>query len=195
MKRFLIISALLLAVVCSVTADRCPMLLSKRPAAAAACTTVHEQNSSSISGSYSVGAVGDNTYAGQTGWDPGSSISICKLSATLTAVGTISSQSWRMEIWTLSGANLGVLQGTSDSVTGVNSWSSTAVDFTFSSPVSVSGGTQYALVVTRGATDGSNYVQLQRSASGGLAGIAAIFNGSGTRIDFTEDAKLVIYKP
>jgi hypothetical protein len=194
MKRILLISLLLLAVIFTVSADR-RRLLGVRNVAAASCNTVHEQNSSGNSGSYNIGSVDANYYAGQTVWDPAASISVCRLDFNLTkSAGSITGFSYAAQIYTLSGTALNTLLATSDSVTGSDAWSATTVTFSFSSPPALSSGTQYALVVTRNGFDGSNYAVVNQTAAGGMSGSAAIWDSTKVRIDLSNDIKMGIYK-
>ena len=157
MKRILIISALLLAVVLTATADRRRLMMARN--VAAGCSTV-ALNVTTDDNASTVGASSAQRYGGGL-WAASSSGSVCKVRFKLTATGTISGLSYTVRIYSLSGNNLDTLLGTSDAVTGVDAWSATNVDFTFASPVSVSSGTSYGVVITSGANDAANYISIR----------------------------------
>lgn len=87
--------------------------------------------------------------------------SITKVALKITAVGSITGKTWTVRLWNVSGTTLsGGALGTSNGVTGVDSWSATEVEFTFSSPVSV--GNNYAITLDPNGVSGdtSNRVTL-----------------------------------
>lgn len=195
MKRILLISLLLLAFIFTVSADRRRMLMT-RNVAAATCTTIQDQNSSVVTGSLGAGSDVSAYYTGQQDYDPGATFTGCKISAVLSASGTISGKTIVMKVWSQTGTALNAVLYTSASVTGNNSWSQTVVDFDFSStPISWSNGTLYSITIDFGGTDASNYVPMHYTASGGLTGVSAIWTSAGVRSTFlSSDIKLVIYK-
>lgn len=159
-------------------------------------TTVHEQNVAALASTIAVGFDANTYYAGQVGWDPGANITVGKISVLLTAVGTVESHNYKCEIWTMSGGNLGAQVGVSVANKGNSGWSASAVEFNFFDGVALSNGTQYAIVVTKNAVhDGVNYINLHRSAAGGMSGTSASFTSGGvSATTSTGDVRLVIYK-
>ena len=131
MKRILLISALLLAVIFTVSADR-RRLLGARNVAAATCTSLLDTNYTTGTATYQIGSAVGNEYAGQTTFDPGASVDICAVEANISKSGTITSFNYVCEIWTLSGTDLQSKIATSASVAG-GAWSSTLVSFSFNS--------------------------------------------------------------
>ena len=157
--------------------------------------TIHQQNTSTITGTIQIAHAANTYYAGQGSWLSGSNITLVAVDAILTAVGTINSKTYQCEIWTDS-TSLVALVGASDGVTGNNSWSETSQRFVFSTPVSIVSGTSYAIVFTPNtAVDGANYARLSHTAAGGLSGLQSIYNSAGVRQTFsTVDNKLTIWK-
>lgn len=125
----------------------------------AGCTTI-ALNVTTDDNASTVGASSAQRYGGGL-WAASSSGSVCKVRFKLTATGTISGLSYTVRIYSLSGNNLNTLLGTSDVVTGVDAWSANNVDFTFASPVAVSSGTSYGVVITSGANDAANYISIR----------------------------------
>jgi len=86
------------------------------------------------------------------------------------------------KIWSMDGTSLDTVLGTSTGVKGSNAWSDTDVEFTFSSPVSCSAGTDYAITVDHGETEnGLNYIRINRNGANTLNGYVA-FWGKGKTI-------------
>ena len=115
---------------------------------------------------------------------PGANVNVTSVSWVLSKAGTISgSFTYACKIFTMSGNDLGTLTGTSDTVLGDNGWSETTVVFTFSSPVTLASGTDYAFALQRidGGTSTSNYALVRCSASGGFAGNYAHWRSSLVR--------------
>lgn len=158
------------------------------------CTSVLDTNYTTGTATYQIGSASGNEYAGQTTFDPGASVDICKVEANLSANGTITSFNYVCEIWTIAANNLQSKVATSTSVPGA-AWSSTLVTFPFSSGF-VTNGISYAVVITKNAAnDAANYAILNRGPNTELSGSTAIFNASGTRIDLTgTDALFNIYR-
>lgn len=167
----------------------------RRQSVAAACTTVHEQNSSSASATISVGFNTTDQKSGQIGWDPAAAITVCKLDAVLTAVGTITTNNYTAEIWTYANPDLGSLVQASDTIAG-QAWSSSTVSFVFAG-AALSSGTQYCVLIKTSNTAGNsaNYLNIVLTAAGGMAGQMGYFTAAGVRSSFdTTDSKFTIYK-
>lgn len=130
---------------------------------------------SSTSGGSTVNSSNGNFtyYAGHTIFNDSSRI-LGKISFRLTSVGTITSKSYVVKIWTVTGGaaqDCGTLLATSDAVTGA-SWSDVDVDFVFSSPYTTAGSTDYNFTVAEasGTADASNYITVHyRTISGASA--------------------------
>ncbi len=91
-------------------------------------------------------------------WTAPANLQICKLTFRVSyETGDISAKTYVAQVWSNSSGNLGTSLGTSAGVAGNNSWSGTWVEFTFSTPVSVTSGTVYHLTIVNGASDASNY--------------------------------------
>ena len=115
-------------------------------------------------------------YAGQAQWSPASgTVSICKVSFTLSlGLGSVTGYTYYAKIWSMDGTSLDTVLGTSTGVKGSNAWSDTDVEFTFSSPVSCSAGTDYAITVDHGETEnGLNYIRINRNGANTLNGYVA----------------------
>jgi len=96
----------------------------------------------------------------------------------------------------MSGNSLDTLLGESNGVTGDNGWSHTFVDFDFSSSVSLSGGTDYAIVLTRKKTDSTNTPTFDYTAAktGFDGGVVAYYSNKTQSLDYTSyDSKMKIY--
>lgn len=90
-------------------------------------------------------------YGGDQTFVPGASKKICQIEFQVTCMmgdtGGCDQCSYYAELYTLSGTSLDTLMGTSNAVTGVDSWASTPVVFTFDTPFDVVGTTTYAAVL------------------------------------------------
>ena len=171
-------------------------------AAGAGCTTSYH-SSSGTGDTVVVGYDPAHIYVGLKTTDA-SSPAICRVDFTIAAVnGNISGISYQVEIHKL-GETLGIdpptsVLGTSDTVTAPTVGKHT---FTFSSPVTLSGGSSnnYAIVMTR--TDHSynatNYIALALSTSDGDAGYSILLywpsTGGYSNYSFTADCVYEIFK-
>lgn len=179
-------------VLCAIDGVSYAQMASLAGSAGSGCT-IHQQNAGTQVGELGAGSDGSAAYVGQISYDPGANITVCKITATLSAVGTISGQTWRMEIWTLSGNDLDTLVQASSGVTGNNGWSETEVDFTFAG-AALSSGTGYAVVLTMGAADAANYVQFHYTADGALSGASTLWSTAGTfTTSIGNDMRMTIY--
>jgi len=110
--------------------------------------------------SFTAGGLGDSTesiglsagtyYVGMY-YAPQTNETVCKMSFKLTSInngGHISAKTLVAKIYLLSGANFSTLIGTSDNVTGSDSWSGTSVDFPFSTTAAITTGNTYGVAVT-----------------------------------------------
>lgn len=162
------------------------------------CSTTFATNNLAVgapTGDELVGSSAANYFGGQIAYDPGSTISPCKMSATLSAVGIISGKSYTMQKWTYSDPNMATLVATSEPVTGNDSWSLTTVDFTFATGT-MTNGSPYCIVLSCGSSDGSNYVRWHHSSSGGLTGFSGQFDSGGVRTSYDGgDVKIAIFTP
>ena len=149
-------------------------------------------NNESTYATVGIGSSDDSYYVGQAEFDPGEDISICKVVLDPNAVvGDTSGRTFYVQVWTMSGTSLDVLQGESDGVAGSAAWDFSPVDFEFSTPVDLSNGTDYCIVVTMKAVSALAYAQIEfTDAKTGFDGYAAYWNSSkekkspGGGIDF-----------
>ena len=193
MKRILLISALLLTVIFTVSADRRRLLGARNVAAASG--SIWATNTAATATGFAVGYDTSFYYLGQQ-TVPGSNVNVTSVSWVLSKAGTISgSFTYACKIFAMSGNDLGTLTGTSATVLGDNGWSETTVVFTFSSPVTLSSGTDYAFTLQRidGGTSTANYAIPRCTAAGGFAGNYAHWRSSLVRETFdTYDCKIGI---
>lgn len=134
-------------------------------------------------------------YAGQGQWSPASgTVSICQVSMTLTkAAGSVTGYTYYAKIWSMSGTSLDTVLGTSAGITGSDEWSDTNVDFTFTSSVSCTAGTDYAITVDHGAVaDGVNYILVNRTGSNTINGYISGWKTDKTINSSTVDRELSI---
>jgi hypothetical protein len=158
---------------------------------AEASLTLFAQNSSSTSGSYSVDG---NSKQGPCQYNPGSSITVKRVTFTLTAQGTISGKTLTCQIWNTNGTNLTTMIEESAGVTGNNSWSETVVPFDFTGAAMTNTANQAILLFMSGGLDATNYVRNRYTAAGGFGGSYGFFGLDGTRASTsTLDAKIAIY--
>ncbi len=159
-----------------------------------ACTTAHTTNTGAQTGDIDVHDDADRYLAGHHLYDPGSNVSVCKVTFYLSSTGTVSGKTYYLDIYTTPFSALVSLQGTSASVTGDNSWNDTAVEFTFSSSVSLTSGTLYgfALRNTDGSPDASNFVDVG-TVSGSVSGSVAQWSSGLARTGTSAtDVKMII---
>jgi len=117
------------------------------------------------------GEIVTRAYAGFR-WTPATNETVCQVDFYMDEeVGDPSVNDYYIEIWTMSGDNLNVLQGRSDKVDGLNgTWFAVYVEFAFSTPVSLDASTEYAVTIkavddgdpadTVGEADAANYIRL-----------------------------------
>lgn len=132
---------------------------------------------------YGVSRTSATYYAGQGQWSPASgTVSVCQVSFTLVlAAGSVTGYTYYAKIWSMDGTSLDTVLGTSTGVTGSDAWSDTDVEFTFSSPVSCSAGTDYAITLDHGETeDGTNYIKINRNGADTLNGYVAYWGTDKT---------------
>jgi len=148
------------------------------PAATSECTLLHEGIVSG-GGAWAIGSESGKYYAGLINWEDESAHNICKVSAKLTkTAGDISGKTYYVTIWTMDSTALDEVVGTSGGVTGSNSWSSTVVDFTFSSAISLSADTPYGFTVSMsGSADASNYASGVNATPSSIPGVLSWNNG------------------
>lgn len=164
------------------------------------CSTIHEENTQAIIVDFNwVGNDAGNYYNGQRSYTVASEIQVCKISVTLTGHGTITGNTYTCEVWVYNTSSPFDLQsqvGVSDGVSGA-AWTQTVVDFTFSTPVTLSPGTTYAIVWTKNsAPDSSNKLQLHMTSNTAeITGVNSHWNSSRILTDAGgDDVKMIIYK-
>ena len=139
-----------------------------------------------------------NYYGGVLYTDASARV-VCKVTIKISkAAGDISAKTYTMTIHTtgggISGHDFTALMGTSTGVSGSNAWNLTDVDFSFSTPVSLSAATEYAFVVDQGAADASNYARFWQDETSGTNVSAKWANDGTTTNHFpTAPAYIKIY--
>ena len=115
--------------------------------------------------------VSDVKYYSGTIWGTNdTSRSLCSVEMKLSrAAGDISGFVYTASVWSLNGNNLsGSIPLAQSYVNGSNSWSSTWVQFpSFSTPVPVTSGSSYAIMISHGGIDASNYINIFWDTSAG----------------------------
>jgi hypothetical protein len=92
---------------------------------------------------YNDGSIGVGFY-----WTPPVNKTLCQVDMYIKdIIGDISALNFTVKVYTMSGANLDALQGTSDTVSGSTMATNTRSAFAFSTPVSVTASTKYAVLV------------------------------------------------
>ena len=202
MKLLLAALGLLASVLCvsaQITAAQAA-LLAPKVIGGAGCTTIYDSNYTATSTVYPIGQTSGDVYGGQYSYVPASNVSICGVALYMTKAGDISGKTYTAYIYS-SAANSftpGSPIGTSDTIAGNNSWSSTEVKFTFSSTVAITtSGTYVYVVKCNQAADAANYVQFDLSSAGGIGGFVGTWDISGVlQSGFsTQDAKGKLYIP
>ncbi len=151
--------------------------------AAAACSTGSRDNSGTVIGYISVVNGDTKNYGGQgQNYAAQDTQCICKVTFNLTQVGDISGKTFTANIWgPISGTYDAIPTtpiSTSAAVTGA-AWSSTAVDFSFSSCASMTAGSKYYVTVNMdGNSDGTNYIRLNMMNNGVYSGLDTWWNKS-----------------
>ena len=135
-----------------------------RPASSPICSILFSNQATSAD---TFGTTDQKVYLGSL-YTFATSANVCSFQTKLIkSAGDISAISYKVQIYTLSANNLNTLVGESDSVLGDNSWSATWVTFPVTVPFSVAAGTSYAIVITSGTYDASNYASGYYAASTG----------------------------
>ena len=122
-------------------------------------------------------------YAGQGNFDPGEDIDICQVDAVLTKLGygDISAETCYCQIYSDDSNKLGVLLGESDGVSCSNDWDKTIVEFTFSSAVSLSDGSEYHIVLTLKGLPFEPWIGVSMTMSSVISGYFAQWDSDKTR--------------
>lgn len=140
-----------------------------------------------------LGYSGTYHFVGQSGYSQTTNHQICKVSFKLSkSAGDISGLTYCVKIYPMASTSLDIanIVATSTGVTGNNSWNGTSVEFTFSTPVSLTANTVYGIVVEPSADSSANYVEAFYTASGGtVPGGYVRWNGSGAAQVAMSDAK------
>jgi len=169
-------------------------------AAPAGCTTEHANNASAITGDMDNKTSANYTWTGQGKYNPGATIDVCAVTFVLTAVTngtTITDKNYSVEIYTYSGDNLDTLQGSASTPqAGVDAWSETSVKFLFASSVTLTNGTDYAIVLTHDAiVDTQDFAEVEYTANDALDGLIYQYADDKTQTTFgANDTKIIIFK-
>jgi len=119
-------------------------------------------------------ATGERYYASQKDFSDASALAIGKVVFKLVkAAGSITGNTYRARIWTVTGNNLDTNVATSDGVTGSDFWSATEVDFIFSTPYTTTGSTNYTITIDSGADSASNYAAAYNRTPSAIPGSLA----------------------
>jgi hypothetical protein len=144
-----------------------------------------------------LGGSASNSRVGQGQWQSGTARTICKLGFMLSlGAGTITSKTYRGQIWTMTGYNLTTMVADSADVNGSQGWSSSWVYFTLATPYLISTSTNYGLVCAcTTAVDGSNYANLRfASTEQSFSGYKEIYNNQTAQTAAeTTDTAIRIY--
>jgi hypothetical protein len=109
------------------------------------------------------GASTDEYYAGSSTFNPGANKSVCKVNVKLACPNAgCAGQNYYIALFTMNGTSLNTLLGTSNAVTGSDAWNVTTVAFTFATPVALTNGTSYGLVVYTTTANGDDLVRISR---------------------------------
>lgn len=160
-----------------------------------ACDTLVAENTATTASYVDIGDGASTYFVGHHFLDEGDGHDICKITLNMSlSSGDISGKTFTCYVYTIDGSgNLDTLQGTSEGISGNNSWDESDVEFTFSSAVSF--GLDYAVVVSMGETDGSNYARMNYSSSGQLQGLMGRWESDLSRSSSgANDGKLAIYE-
>ncbi len=134
------------------------------------CDTVLYSNTTATEADMDINDGSGFKYVGNS-FTPAGAETICKATFYVSyKTGDISAKTFRAYLCTVTGNDLNVLTEADSTVTGSNAWSDTPIDFEWSAGYSVSGSTEYVIIITMGATgvedsDGSNYAELEYSTS------------------------------
>lgn len=171
------------------------VIIADNPVIPATYTTIQEQNSGSVASQRHVGFDTTDYYAGQL-IDFGATITVGTVSFNVTAAGTIEGNTYKCEIWSNSGGNLGTQIAVSNGNKANSGWSAHAINFYFPTPFSHASGTSYWYVITKNAApSSSNYIDLNLTAAGGFTGTSGFFTSAGVSSGTsTSDHMMVVYK-
>lgn len=156
------------------------------------CNTVHAENVAAKTGVHYGGSA---KWIGQSGYDPGSSISVCKVQVTGTLENGVV---YVASIWSQSSvAGALVTQQGSYSATTTGDGTDKSYDFSFASSIAISGGNYWAIVISRqdgGDLNGVN-ISTDVSAAGGISGYMGRWLSNQAQDDWdTTDCIFKIYK-
>lgn len=110
-------------------------------------------------GGWDFGKADASFYAGHGSFSDPSAHAITKVVFKLSKAGaSIAGKTFVVKIWADGAPNLGSLLGTSDTVSGSDSWAKTLVDFPFPAPVPLAATTSYHLTLSpTGPSDGGSF--------------------------------------
>jgi len=149
----------------------------------ASCDNVlYDETGGAIAGDTDINDNSTLFYLGHT-YNEGTARAICSVSAVLSyKAGDITGKSFHAALFSKSGNDLNVELATSDPISGNNSWSTTTVDFPFSTPYELASSTDYAIVIyVDAATDAVNFAEFEFSATKTITGEWTIWGNDKTR--------------
>lgn len=146
-----------------------PFSFIKSPPAPAGYTLVYNATNTGSANENNFGDTTSTYYTGALYYNDSTARTIGKIGFRVAKkTGSITSKTFTVRLWSMSGSSLNTELATSAGITGDNSWTNTSiVDFIFSTPYTISTGVNYAITIDAGGTDGSNYA-------------TGYFNGTGS---------------
>jgi hypothetical protein len=195
MKRwpYLLILAVLIAGVAAssirniprIAEARMPMVVMSGSTAAggeAGCDTAYIENTGASVLTLDIEDAEASTYSGWV-YNYGTEKTLCAVSFNLSAKDAgCTANTYHIEVWTLSGTDFDTQHGTdSDGVVGDSGWDETDVLFSFSSPITMSASTDYAVVITHNNSPSSATEAKLHGHSVVENGNTGVWDSSGAR--------------
>lgn len=120
-------------------------------------------------------------YSGNYNFTVSANCTVTEIKFKLSKInGSITGLTYFAAVYNMSGNNLGTVVGTSDGVTGSDSWAKTTVSFTFSTPASLTtSGTYAVLVYTSGTIGTTNYAATWYTTPTVIPGQMTYFSNTG----------------
>lgn len=191
MKKILISLLLVLLLAGQVFAGGQIMVMKKKAAGATCQASPFYDSTGTVSANYlSAGQDATNFYAGYQSYNPAATKTVCKIELVLTCpYGSCASYTYYAAAYTMSGTNMGTLQGAaSNGVTGNNSWADTTVSFTMGTMPTLSNGTNYIIVVYNNTQGGNQLVRVKMKDNNGYK--VGQWGSNLTRVDGLSDREV-----
>lgn len=170
----------------------------KAPAGGGGTCTLAISNWAAGSNLRSVGDADGRYYGGTSNITFSTSTQICRVDFQLTkgSTATITTNTYNVVIATnnATSANVSSPVGVSTGVTGNDSWSTTWVQFNFSTPVTLNPGTNYCFLVKSDKASLVSYARWTYATSDTMQGAFASYNSAGAaQAVVTGDPFIVIW--